>query len=78
MSVRTTVVLDEDVAAALDRIRPERSPGLSEVVNDLIHAELKARPPRRPFRQRAERIGVHVDVIDVAEALEQLDGPAAR
>jgi hypothetical protein len=48
------------------------------VVNDLIRAGLKARPPRRPFRQRAERIGVHVDVIDVAEALEQLDGPAAR
>ncbi|HZV49144.1 MAG TPA: ribbon-helix-helix protein, CopG family [Candidatus Dormibacteraeota bacterium] len=76
--MRTTVVLDDDVAAALDRIRRERSAGLSEVINDLIRAGLKARPPRRPFRQRAERIGIHVDVIDVAEALEQLDGPAAR
>jgi metal-responsive CopG/Arc/MetJ family transcriptional regulator len=77
-AMRTTVVLDEDVAAALDRIRRERSAGLSDVINDLIRTGLKARPPREPFRQRSERIGIHVDVTNVAEALELLDGPGAR
>jgi hypothetical protein len=33
---------------------------------------------RRPFRQRSVRLGLKVDVRNVSEALELLDGPAAR
>ncbi|MBA2440300.1 MAG: aldose 1-epimerase [Thermoleophilaceae bacterium] len=35
-------------------------------------------PPRRAFRQRTEPIGLRVDVTNVAEAIETLDGPAGR
>ena len=76
--MRTTVVLDDDVAAAVDRIRRERSAGVSEVINDLIRTGLMARPPRETFRQRSETIGIRIDVSNVAEAIEQLDRPTAR
>jgi metal-responsive CopG/Arc/MetJ family transcriptional regulator len=76
--MRTTVVLEDDVAAAIQQMRRERSAGLSEVVNDLIRAGLTAKQPREAFRQRSERIGIRVDVSNVAEALEFLEGPTAR
>jgi metal-responsive CopG/Arc/MetJ family transcriptional regulator len=76
--MRTTVNLDDDVVAALERLRRDRSIGLSEAVNELIRAGLTVRRPRRPFRQQAEDIGFRVDVSNVAEALELLEGPAAR
>jgi metal-responsive CopG/Arc/MetJ family transcriptional regulator len=76
--VRTTVTFDDDVAAALDRLRRERSIGLSEAVNELVRAGLRMRRDARPFRQRTKRLGLRIDVTDVAEALEQLEGPAAR
>jgi metal-responsive CopG/Arc/MetJ family transcriptional regulator len=77
-SMRTTVTLDDDVAAAVERLRHDRSIGLSEAINELIRAGLTVKRPRRPFQQRTEHIGFKVDVTNVAEALELLEGPAAR
>ena len=71
--VRTTINLDPDVAAAAERLRRERHLGLSEAVNELARAGLRARQERKPFRQRSRDIGVRVDVSNVAEALEILD-----
>jgi Arc/MetJ family transcription regulator len=76
--MRTTVVLDDDVAAAVERIRKERSLGLSAALNELVRAGLGSKTPRRKFRQRSQRLGLRIDVTDVAEALEQLEGPTAR
>jgi metal-responsive CopG/Arc/MetJ family transcriptional regulator len=76
--MRTTVRLDDDVAVALDRLRRERAIGLSEAVNELIRAGLQRTPRRRRFQQRTQALGLRVDVSNVAEALEQLEGPAAR
>lgn len=73
--MRTTVTLDPDVAAAIERRRHDEGRGLSEVVNDLIRAGLQTRPERSEFRQRTAPIGLRVDVVNVAEAIEQLDGP---
>lgn len=75
--MRTTVRLDEDVAAALGRLRRERAIGLSEAVNELIRAGLQRSPRRGRFRQQTHALGLRIDVSNVAEALEQLDGPAA-
>lgn len=52
--------------------------GLSEAINELIRAGLKAKPPRKPFRQQSKRLGLQVDVTNVADALEWLEGPTAR
>ncbi len=47
MNMRTTLTLDDDVAAALARRRTERGTGLRQEVNDLLRAGLAAddRPP---------------------------------
>lgn len=76
--MRTTVSLDEDVAAAIQRLRRERGLGLSEALNQLARTGLTVKRSGPPFRQRAVALGLKVDVTNVAEALELLDGPAAR
>ncbi len=77
--MRTTVVLEDDVAAAVERLRREGSIGLSEAVNRLVRAGLVAagREPRR-FEQVAQPVGLKVDVTNVADALEALEGPSTR
>lgn len=76
--VRTTLSLDDDVAAAVQRLREERHIGLSDAVNELIRAGLAAPARRSTFRQRTANLGLRIDVSNVAEALEHLDGAEAR
>lgn len=77
--MRTTVVLDDDIAAAIERIRREASIGLSEAVNRLVRAGLVAESrERQPFIQRTQSMGLRIDVGNVADALETLEGPSAR
>lgn len=76
--MRTTLSLDDDVAAAVHRLREERHIGLSDAVNELIRAGLAAPPRHKPFRQRTENLGLRIDISNVAEALEHLDGPHSR
>lgn len=72
--MRTTIRLDEDVAAAAERLRRERHIGLSEAVNTLAREGLRsAHPVRRSFKQRTSELGLRIDVSNIAEALEQLD-----
>ena len=77
--MRTTVSLDDDVTAAVEELRRSRHLGLSEAVNELIRAGLTASPRRRrAYRQRSAAMGLRIDVSNVAEALDVLDGPGAR
>jgi Ribbon-helix-helix protein, copG family len=76
--MRTTVTLADDVAAAVDELRRERSIGLSEALNDLVRAGLIGRGARPPFHQQAHDLGLGIDFSNVADTLETLDGPAAR
>ncbi len=76
--MRTTIDLADDVAAAVEKVRRERGIGLSAAVNELARAGLTQGPPRRRFRQHAYDMGVGIDVSNVADALETLEGPAAR
>jgi hypothetical protein len=76
--MRTTVTLDRDVAAAVRKLRRERGLGMSEAVNQLARAGLTVRSGREPFGQRSARLALKIDVTNVAEAIEQLDGPTER
>jgi hypothetical protein len=76
--VRTTVTLSDDVAAAVEKLRRERGLGLSEAVNDLVRSGLTAERSAQRFRQSSHDLGDGIDVSNVAEAIETLDGPAAR
>lgn len=76
--MRTTLTLADDVAAAVEQLRRERAIGLSDAVNELIRAGLASRhQPREPFRQTSYDLGVHLNVDNIAEALELLDGATA-
>lgn len=77
--MRTTVTLDDDVSAAVDRLRRERGLGLSQALNEIARQGLAAAPKRRPpFRQQTQRLGLRVDVSNVERAIELLDGPSHR
>jgi hypothetical protein len=72
--VRTTIRLDPDVAAAAEQLRRERQIGLGEAINELARAGMRARPARTAFRQHTRSIGLRVDVSNVAETLDLLEG----
>lgn len=76
--MRTTVEFDADTSRAIEQLRRERGIGVSEAVNELVRRGLLPRPTVRPFRQRTARLGVAVDVSNIADALDALDGPAVR
>jgi hypothetical protein len=77
--MRTTITLAEDVAAAVERLRREQGIGLSEAVNKLARAGLTAdRKPSERFVQRTHNMGPGIDVSNIAEAIETLEGPFAR
>ncbi|HWX45268.1 MAG TPA: CopG family transcriptional regulator [Solirubrobacteraceae bacterium] len=76
--MRTTVTLSEDVVAAVEKLRRERGVGLSEAVNDLVRSGLTATRSTQPFRQKTHDFGDGLDVSNIAETIETLDGPAAR
>lgn len=52
--------------------------GVSEAVNELIRRGLLARTDPASFVQKTHRLGLRIDVSNVAEALEVLEGPDAR
>lgn len=76
--MRTTIEFDDDVARAIDELRRSTGMGVSEAVNDLIRRGLLARPPERPFEPIHRQLGLLIDVSNVADALDLLEGAEAR
>jgi hypothetical protein len=77
--MRTTITLADDVAAAVDRLRRERSIGMSEALNELVRAGLaQHREHPVPFRQRTHDLGQGMDLSNIGDAIETLDGPRSR
>ena len=76
--MRTTVEFDADTARAVEEFRREKHLGVSEAVNELIRRGLLHRAKETPFRQRTRKLGLKIDVSNVAEALETLEGADAR
>jgi hypothetical protein len=76
--MRTTITLADDVAAAVERLRRERSLGVSDAVNELIRSGLVRDRLPQPFVQTTHDLGAGVEYTNVAEAIETLDGPSAR
>ncbi len=76
--MRTTITFDLDVVAAIEQLRKTSNLGVSETVNQLIRQGLKTRVERQSFVQRTQPLGLRIDVRNVAEALELLEGPASH
>jgi hypothetical protein len=85
MSMRTTLSLDPDVAALLERLRKERDVGLKELVNEALRDSLSRMSggnPRRGPRFKTQEVDLGRARVpsfdDVAEALAVAEGDAFR
>ena len=81
--VRTTLTLDEDVAERLKSVMKRSGWSFKETVNELLRLGLEAQPPprRRPaFRVEARDLKLRpgLDLSNIGELLEQLEGPGSR
>jgi len=74
-SVRTTVTVDDDVMAEVDRLRHAQILGLSEALNHLARAGIAAAASSgsASYEHRSATIGIRVDVSNIGEVLELLD-----
>jgi hypothetical protein len=78
--MRTTLTLDDDVAAALERLRRSRDASLKQLINEALRRgleDMRGRPKRRePVHTRAVALGrVRVSSIDdIGEALAVAEG----
>lgn len=82
--MRTTITLDDDVAAKLRSLARRSGRAFRDIVNDTLRRGL-ARPPagsvRTPFRVAARDLGAQrpgVSLDNVAELIERIEGPLAR
>jgi hypothetical protein len=79
--MRTTLTLDDDVAAAVERRRRELNHTLKQEVNDLIrlglaHEEEAIGTERPVFRVQPLDVGeLLIDIDDVSAALDIAEGP---
>ena len=78
--MRTTLTIDDDVAAALEQLRKESNAGFKELVNDVLRRGLNdmRRPQKRgkTFRTRSIALGRTrlSDLDNIGEALAIAEG----
>ena len=72
--MRTTLSLDDDVAAAVKEVRRTQGIGLSEAVNHLVRRGMLASDPPSSYEHRPVDLGLKIDVANIADVLELLDG----
>jgi hypothetical protein len=81
--VRTTLTLDDDVAARLQTESRRSGRSFKDVVNDYLRRGLEGghpSPPRKPFKVKARALGLRpgMDYDNVADLLEHIEGPLSR
>jgi hypothetical protein len=76
--MRTTIKLDADVSAAIEQLRKSSGRGVSETVNGLIRRGLVVRNARPRFIQRSQQLGLRIDVANVAEAIDFIEGAGSH
>lgn len=78
--MRTTLTIDDDIAAVLERLRRSRDESLKALINEALRRglrEMSAPPkPRKPFRTQSVDVGeLLVPSIDnIAEVLAIAEG----
>jgi hypothetical protein len=82
--MRTTLTLDDDVAAALERLRKKRDASFKEIVNDVLRRGLRdaesLQKSRKPYRTRVVDLGgSKIGSLDnIAEVLAIIEGENYR
>jgi hypothetical protein len=78
--VRTTLTLDDDVAALLKKEVRKSGEPFKQVVNRYLRSGLTAakQPARRSFKVKPINLGLPRDFDKIEELLEYLEGPEHR
>ena len=81
--MRTTLTLDKDVAAEIERLRRGRDTSLKDVVNEALRLGLREMraPQQEPhaFRTETHAMGAaRIGIDNVAEALAHSEGESFR
>jgi hypothetical protein len=82
--MRTTLTIDDDVAATLERLRRKRDVSLKDLINEALRRGLRdlSAPPKRqkPYRTPSVDLGTpRIPNIDnVAEVLAIIEGEAFK
>ena len=82
--MRTTLTLDDDVAAKLKAESRRAGRPFRDVVNETLRRGLANRrvtPPRQPFKAQVRDLGnlrPGLSLDNVAELIEQVEGPLHR
>lgn len=82
--MRTTLTLDEDVAAKLQAEARRSGHSFKETVNETLRRGLlasPAKPPEGPFRVKTRDLGrlqPGLSLDNIASLLEQVEGPLHR
>jgi hypothetical protein len=71
--MRTTISLDPDIEAEVERLRRADGLGLSEAVNTLARRGMVPAKQHTPYTMNPRSLGLKIDVTNVAEVLEMLD-----
>lgn len=71
--MRTTLTLQADVAAAVERLRRSEGIGVSEAVNRLVREGLAKAQASSPYEHDSYDMGQKVDVTDVGDVIGLLD-----
>jgi hypothetical protein len=79
MTTRTTLSLEDDVAARLERLRRQRDASFKDVVNDVLRRGLDSieapQKPRKPYRIKTYDMGEPLIPLDnIAEAISLIEG----
>jgi hypothetical protein len=76
--MRTTIELDDDTAAEVQRLRTEERRGVSEAVNELIRRGMLQQHQVEPFIPRPRHLGLTNYVSNMGDALVVLEGVDTR
>lgn len=71
--MRTTLTLQEDVAAAVDRLRRSEGIGVSEAVNRLVREGLSKPQERASYEHDAYEMRQKLDVTNIGDVIGLLD-----
>lgn len=81
--MRTTITLDDDVAAKLEEELRRRGGTFKDAINELLREGLQARRETKKLkrfevraRAMGQRAGIHYD--NIGDMLEQIEGPSHR
>lgn len=71
--MRTTISLDPDIEAAVERLRRKDGLGLSEAVNALARRGMVPDAPQEPYVFVPRPLTALIDLTNIAEVLEMIE-----